>query len=272
MDQRQLRTSKRSAVRFVIYAIIILLVYRLIASFASDDEQASSDTTTSSKQPAPHLSDNAKEAADKKPESQPVTNDQVEIKPDLDFPWYPKAKKLSTPERIELEQQAMVKSRRMALEALSEYNIQGIPGSSIKTAQQAKDFYQKVQCFTQGSWVYAPHERPLLKHLQEPLYSKCDKRYAKGEQLNDKSEWKVRPDLKYIWSPLDKTQCPLRPIEKSNWCNMLGGRHVLLVGDIVQFQMHELLLDTFRDGPAVCYGELNCKGLSNPIAILIITS
>ncbi|CAM0142037.1 unnamed protein product [Umbelopsis sp. WA50703] len=259
MDQRQLRTSKRSAVRFVIYAIIILLVYRLIASFASDDEQAPSDTTTSSKQPAPHLSDNAKEAADKKPESQSVTNDQVEIKPDLNFPWYPKAKKLSTPERIELEQQAMVKSRRMALEALSEYNIQGIPGSSIKTAQQAKDFHQKVQCFTQGSWVYAPHERPLLKHLQEPLYSKCDKRYAKGEQLNDKSEWKVRPDLKYIWSPLDKTQCPLRPIEKSNWCNMLGGRHVLLVGDIVQFQMHELLLDTFRDGPAVCYGELNCK-------------
>ncbi|KAG2174231.1 hypothetical protein INT43_004252 [Umbelopsis isabellina] len=255
MDQRQVRTSRRSAIRFVLYALIILFVYRLIASFASDDKAAPSEDVPTPKDPAPHLGDNVKGAQEQKPKAPPITNE----KPEVDLPWYPKVSKLTTAERIELEQQAISKARAIAQDAMSHYNIQGIPGSAIKTAQEAKEFYQKAQCFTQGSWVYAPHERPLLKHLQEALYSKCDKRYAKGEMLTDKSDWKVRPDLKYIWSPLDKTQCPLRPIDKSKWCKMLHGRHILLVGDIVQFQMHELILDTFRDGPVVCYGELNCK-------------
>lgn len=262
MDQRQVRTSRRSAIRFVLYALIILFVYRLIASFASNDKAAPSENVPTPEDPTPHLGDNVKEATEQKPKAQPVT-DITDEKPKVDLPWYPKANKLTTAERIELEQQAIIKARAIAQEAMSHYNIHGIPGSAIKTAQQANEFYQKAQCFTQGSWVYAPHERPLLKHLQEALYSKCDKRYAKGELLSDKSDWKVRPDLKYIWSPLDKTQCPLRSIDKSKWCKMLRGRHILLVGDIVQFQMHELILDTFRDGPVVCYGELNCKGLSN---------
>jgi len=50
-------------------------------------------------------------------------------------------------------------------------------------------------------------------------------------------------------------------VDAQHWCQVLRGRHLLVVGDLVQYQLHELFLDTLRDGPAVCFGELNCKGM-----------
>jgi hypothetical protein len=260
MDQRQLRTSRRSTIRFIIYAVFVFLVYRLLSSFWSNDtptltENIESPPSSESKD-APHQNDQIRDMP-----APPVSDsDDTEPEKEYDLPWYPKKDKISTADRIELELKASIAAREMAHEAFRSLEIQGIPGSAIKTAEQAQLVHSQVDCFTQGSWVYDPRPRDLLTHLQESLYSKCDKRYERDQKDTDTSEWKVRNELKYIWIPVDRSQCPLTAVDKSNWCEILDGRHMLLVGDILQFQMHELLLDTFRDGPAVCYGELNCKG------------
>lgn len=259
MDQRQLRTSRRSTIRFAVYAIVVFLIYRLVSSFWSNDSaplQQKLESPSKSKD-LPHPNAQAKDM----PAPEYPADDETKQEIEYDLPWYPKKDKMSTANRIELELQASIKARELAHEAFSTLEIQGIPGSSIKTAGQAQAFYDQVDCFTQGSWAYDPRPRELLTHLQESLYSKCDKRYERDQKDIDTSEWKVRKELKYVWTPVDRAKCPLKPVDKANWCDVLDGRHMLLVGDILQFQMHELLLDTFRDGPAVCYGELNCKGM-----------
>ncbi|CEI87819.1 hypothetical protein RMCBS344292_02227 [Rhizopus microsporus] len=48
-------------------------------------------------------------------------------------------------------------------------------------------------------------------------------------------------------------------VNRDRWCKVLNGRHILVVGDLVQYQLHEIFLNTFRDGPTVCFGELNCR-------------
>ncbi|KAI8583605.1 hypothetical protein K450DRAFT_277180 [Umbelopsis ramanniana AG] len=259
MDQRQLRTSRRSTLRFIIYAVFIFLVYRLLASFWVNDAEEFKDTyTPPASNNAPHQPDRNENVKDM-PAPDFETKEESQPEQELNLPWYPKQTKLSTADRIELELKASKLARDEALEVLSQFNIEGIPGTAVKTHEEAQTIYAKLDCFTQGSWVYNPTPRELLIHLQESLYSKCDKRYERDYKETDTSEWKVRNELKYIWTPLDRSQCPLIPVDKSNWCDVMARRHILLVGDILQFQMHELLLDSFRDGPAVCYGELNCK-------------
>lgn len=260
MDQRQLRTSRRSTLRFIIYAVFIFLAYRLLASFWTNEAEEFQDTYNPPvSNDFPHQPDQ-KEQVKNMPAPDLATHEETEPKQEFNLPWYPKQTKLSTADRIELELKATKLARDEAQEAFSQFKLEGIPGTAIKTKEEAQAVYSKLDCFTQGSWVYNPTPRELLIHLQESLYSKCDKRYERDHKDTDTSEWKVRNELKYIWTPLDRSQCPLIPVDKSNWCDIMSGRHILLVGDILQFQMHELLLDSFRDGPAVCYGELNCKG------------
>ncbi|KAH8554133.1 hypothetical protein BGW37DRAFT_483575 [Umbelopsis sp. PMI_123] len=259
MDQRQLRTPRRSTIRFIIYAAFILLIYRLLASFWTNETEEFEDNYTSLKTNNPPHQPNQNDQVPDMPTPDIDAKEESEPKQEFNLPWYPKQNKMSTADRIELELKSTKQARDEAQQVFSQFNIQGIPGTAIKTTEQAQDTYSKIDCFTQGSWVYSPTPRELLIHLQESLYSKCDKRYERDLKATDTSEWQVRNELKYIWIPVDRSQCPLRPVDKSNWCDIMNSRHILLVGDILQFQMHELLLDSFRDGPAVCYGELNCK-------------
>jgi hypothetical protein len=80
-----------------------------------------------------------------------------------------------------------------------------------------------------------------LTHIQDPIYA-CK-----------------RPFKPYRWQPDDPSCPPLQPVDTQHWCHILNGRNILLAGDLVHYQYHEVLLDVFRDQPTVCYGELNCK-------------
>lgn len=156
---------------------------------------------------------------------------------------------LSTKER-DLLTETMVKKARI-LVAKEFPNIQGIPGSAaIDTHLKAKQFRSHVDCWTTGEWTKVDKPDYVMPHFQDPIYGKCTKKYNNS----------LTPAAKYVWKSTD-SRCPQTPhIEPANWCKALNGRNILLVGDLVHYQLHEVLLDTLRDGPAICFGELNCKG------------
>jgi hypothetical protein len=121
MDQRQLRTSRRSTIRFVIYAVLVFLVFwsndtpTLTENIESPPPSKPKDASHQSDQirdmPAPPVSD----------------SDDTEPEKEYDLPWYPKKDKISTADRIELELKASIAAREMAHEAFRSLEIQGIP-------------------------------------------------------------------------------------------------------------------------------------------------
>ncbi|CAO3598986.1 unnamed protein product [Absidia cylindrospora] len=92
-----------------------------------------------------------------------------------------------------------------------------------------------------------------LAPFSDPRFGQCDCRW---QRLHPNTP---RPETQYQWVP--PSHCPLlsETIQADQWCNIIDGRHTLLVGDLVQYQLHDLLLDALRLGPTVCYGELSCK-------------
>ncbi|CAO3667578.1 unnamed protein product [Rhizopus microsporus] len=116
-----------------------------------------------------------------------------------------------------------------------------IMGASLNK-EQVQQFRSLVECWTSsGKWV----------KMDGPV--KCDRKY-KGEGQRDA--------VRYVWQ---STCEPVKnnmdhSVNRDRWCKVLNGRHILVVGDLVQYQLHEIFLNTFRDGPTVCFGELNCRG------------
>ncbi|KAI8987375.1 hypothetical protein BDF20DRAFT_969036 [Mycotypha africana] len=182
-----------------------------------------------------------------------------------DFPWYqakhtrPRFKPNvnittthRTPEeRLAIQRLAVEKAKRLADKILG---IQTLRGTRLadQHPQKTLEFRQMVDCWlTQGQWV-KKEDVFHLKHIQDPLYSTCDKQNRKES-------------LAYEW--VISNQCPatapssshFKAVDSQRWCKAINGRHMLLVGDLVHYQYHEVLLDAFRTEPSVCYGELNCK-------------
>lgn len=188
-----------------------------------------------------------------------------------DFPWY-KAQgnpslthlqnrkyttaHLSTKQREELQQKMVLKAKERVASEFS--STVGIPGSIYHNdAINSAKFRERVDCWTtQGEWVQVPSRKNIMPHFQDPLYGSCDRKFYKS---NSKEE--QREAVKYVWkSKCDALEEVEEEMDRDQWCEVIQGRHLLLVGDLVQYQLHELFLDTLRDGPAVCFGELNCKG------------
>jgi hypothetical protein len=131
---------------------------------------------------------------------------------------------------------------------------QGIRGTRLIDVDETQAFREKVECWTTGQWIKDDNAFSLT-HIQDPIYSSCDSKFKKLTHGEDEK----RDAVKYKWQP--SKNCPIKKtIDSKNWCKVLRGRNMLLVGDLVHYQYHELLLDTFRDEPTVCFGELNCKG------------
>ncbi|KAI7896754.1 uncharacterized protein EV154DRAFT_490746 [Mucor mucedo] len=198
------------------------------------------------------------------------TQNILEFVPDnqtyLDFPWYQKkhtrpqfkpngnltTTELSIKEREIMLQKAILQAKKRAQKKFLPADYTGIRGTRFNTQEETKALRDKVNCWTKGQWV-KDDDHFHLTHLQDPIYSSCDSKFYK---THDKTE--KREALKYRWQP--SSDCPLeQSIDAKNWCAALKGRNILLVGDLVHYQYHELLLDAFRDGPTVCFGELNCK-------------
>lgn len=181
----------------------------------------------------------------------------------MDFSWYKtwhprlpptgaiNTTQLTLNERTKLQEQWVDRAHRRASLAFAKTSIGGdnIPGSLLQSAQKVRTARAKIDCWTQGRWVPETRDK-LILHKQDPLYGSCDKRHSTP-----------RPETQYRWQPSGELcMSPLPTPTRQQWCQVLNGRHILLVGDLLQYQLHELFLDFLREGPTVCYGELNCKG------------
>ncbi|KAF7725237.1 hypothetical protein EC973_000325 [Apophysomyces ossiformis] len=178
-----------------------------------------------------------------------------------DFPWYKTQHRrtqfqsnyttshLSTTERRQLHAAAVERAREHALEMLGV--IEGISGTRYRTREEAERFRAQVDCWTQGRWEHTPGFR--LTHRQDAVFGGCDKKFYKSHGSTEQRE-----AVEYSWTPSSST-CALAKVDPLKWCEVLKGRHMLLVGDLVHYQLHDLLLDALRDGPTECFGELNCK-------------
>ena len=222
-------------VRFLIYLAVATLIYQCLTSLRS---------RTSAPPPlAPQKDENVAVNS---------TNDSDDKMLGLDLPWYRSAHPrsdsrndkyvtthLSTSERMTLQEQSVKRAREVAEAVLGP--VKEIRGTQVTDVDSLRS---KINCWTTGHWI--PGEGyHVPKHFQDPLYGKC----RNGDRLN------------YHWEILQENQCPpMQYVDPSRWCHALNGRHVLLVGDLVQYQLHDVLLDAMRDGPTVCFGELNCKG------------
>ncbi|KAI9312705.1 hypothetical protein BX666DRAFT_1880914 [Dichotomocladium elegans] len=185
----------------------------------------------------------------------------------MTFPWYKNphphtgtgaptlfsTEDLTSTERQALEARMISSAEQMAYQVFGKKYDGIIPGSIISSKDQADAIRSLTACWTRGKWVRREKPTSLLRHFQDPLYGSCDNRFYKSHDR--KSQW--RDPVQYVWEP----SCPLpvEMVDPQKWCETLAGRSILIVGDLVQYQIHELLLDVMRDGPVVCYGELNCK-------------
>ena len=132
-------------------------------------------------------------------------------------------------------------------------DIKGIRGSSVYAdrPEASRQFRSLVDCWTTGEWIPLNQSAHwTMPHFQDPLYGSCDRKHRKTGAQG------VREAVGYRW----QSKCDSLEIDSANWCQVLNGRHMMLVGDLVQYQLHDVFLDSLRDGPAICFGELNCKG------------
>ncbi|KAG1169846.1 hypothetical protein G6F70_008095 [Rhizopus microsporus] len=185
----------------------------------------------------------------------------------MDFPWYQRphtrpqfrpnidllSTDLSAKDRRILLEKAILQAKKLALRKFPAAEYTTIRGTNL-TATQTAAFREKLTCWTMGQWIRDEQNSFRLKHLQEPIYSSCDHKFYKTHKESEKRE-----ETKYVWKPYSQA-CPVsRKVSSARWCKLLKGRNMLLVGDLAHYQYHELFLDTFRDDPTVCFGELNCK-------------
>ncbi|KAJ8661988.1 hypothetical protein O0I10_002319 [Lichtheimia ornata] len=160
---------------------------------------------------------------------------------------------LTTEERRALQERMVGIAQSMAQEAFGNKYDGRIPGTILDTQDQVDAMRSLVNCWTRGRWVKSSNRAPLLRHFQDPLYGSCDAKFYKTHGKNEQRE-----AVKYTWEP--SCPLPMTTVDPQQWCGgALKGRNLMLVGDLAQYQMHEILLDALRDGPVVCYGELNCK-------------
>ncbi|GAA5982933.1 hypothetical protein JCM10908_006837 [Rhodotorula pacifica] len=164
--------------------------------------------------------------------------------------------------------------------------VVGVPGTGISSEKEASALQAYLDCVSStGEWVYESTGTSLARtgssltvHKQEGRYAACDKRFYKGkegvaEPGGTEGDWEVRESLKWRWrvSPTCSALAPaslartaasrskrsLLP-SRYRFCELLEGKHLLLVGDSTQWSLHDLLLDWTTLKPQTCYGDRYC--------------
>ncbi|KAI8983606.1 hypothetical protein BDB01DRAFT_843288 [Pilobolus umbonatus] len=246
--------------RLVIYFILLIILYQLIKYTIS----LSNHPSTSEER--------GKKSSKKEPS---LLTFHSNTGTHLDFPWYKTehtrpqftpnrtllTTTLSAKDRLIIQEKAVLRAKKSAYKRFPPNEYQGIRGTD-KYSEDTEDIGTKtkqlrdlIQCWTVGKWHRVEEMESALKHIQDTYYGMCDRQFYKTHSVNE-----TRESVKYVWRP-SSDDCPFEQdsIPVNDWCEHLNGRNMLLVGDLVHYELHEVLLDTFRDDPTVCFGELNCK-------------
>ncbi|KAF9908327.1 hypothetical protein BX616_000188 [Lobosporangium transversale] len=160
-----------------------------------------------------------------------------------------------------------------------------IHGTNIKKDPTlVRKIREQIQCWTtHGSWQRQDGVFTPLKHLGDSRFAKCDRNFIKaldqegsghylGEFDHANERFLVREAVKYKWVPdekicgpgsgigvmgLEDDRAKYQPYTKQSFCQVINQRDVLVVGDLTQYQIHDVLLSAFQSSFA-CYGELGC--------------
>ncbi|KAF9436568.1 hypothetical protein BGZ76_003582 [Entomortierella beljakovae] len=158
-----------------------------------------------------------------------------------------------------------------------------IHGARIKDDPTlVKSIRDQIKCWTtHGSWERHHQGYSGIKHAGDSHFTKCDKNFIKGldreggghylgeyDEHNDR--YLVREAVKYKWVPdesicgpgpgkmgLEDDRAVYQSYTKSKFCQAMNRRDMLIVGDLTQFQLHDVLLSAFETS-IVCYGDLGC--------------
>ncbi|KAI8605140.1 hypothetical protein EDD21DRAFT_433513 [Dissophora ornata] len=161
-----------------------------------------------------------------------------------------------------------------------------IPGTALDTVEKTKRFRQLMdQALNKGRWVYEPHRG-------YPDFGGATGWNKKMKNERDRDAAIDRPPFpeagKYHWEPIvdlpsssvsspSPSPNPLVPpkgwhadrIHPQDFCRILGPRHIVLVGDLIHWQLHDSIMYNMFDTPQACYGDLACSlGVGHPICPL----
>lgn len=259
-------TKRRAWKDYLIYAIIILLAYQCIYIIYKDSQSPAPQPPQVQEPVMTEKRKNAKNYRDYTSKQPTLFQQPDNPNTFLDFPWYQQPHtrpqfqpdpsllsiELSTKERTILQEKAVLEAKKLAFRRFPPADFSTIRGTNLSEAKTIA-LREKLTCWTMGQWS-RNQKNFQLTHLQDPLYSSCDRKFYKTHSIDEKRESTL-----YRWKPFSKTCQVNKKISSKNWCKLLRGRNMLLVGDLTHYQYHELLLDTLRDDPTACFGELNCK-------------
>ncbi|CAG8454308.1 11139_t:CDS:1 [Funneliformis caledonium] len=191
--------------------------------------------------------------------SSPLTN--IDNESTLDKVYSPLDLLEASRRRQQELETALEETRIEITDKLNKFSFHSsIPGSNIKTSKDLLKFRSYMECVTtKGKWVYDDTPRAFLIHKQDPLYGKCDSDFTPLNKNSSIEEiWNnARNSIKYKWKT--PNECPLPSFNRKDYCSLIAGKKILIVGDILSHQLHDLLIDYFHDGPVQCYGVRSCK-------------
>ncbi|KAF9356114.1 hypothetical protein BGX26_005699 [Mortierella sp. AD094] len=192
---------------------------------------------------------------------------------------------LSLKDLQELDQLAETIARTEARRVFENKEVGKIHGTHIKSdTALVKSIRDQIKCWTtHGSWQRQDEGFSGIKHSGDLRFTKCDKNFIKGLDREGSGHYLgeldtannrllVREAVKYKWVPdesicgpgsgpgmmgLEDSRAEYQSFTKSKFCQAMNERDLLIVGDLTQFQLHDVFLSAFQTS-IVCYGDLGC--------------
>ncbi|KAG0264317.1 hypothetical protein BG011_007065 [Mortierella polycephala] len=167
---------------------------------------------------------------------------------------------------------------------------QRIPGTLLDTPEKTRRFRQLMnEALDQGRWVYDAQR-------DYPDFGGATGWNKKKQNERDRDVAIDRPPFpeagKYHWEPLPFNTSSISDtlntfntfttlgatgvngwqtnrIQPEDFCRILGPRHIVLVGDMIHWQLHDSIMYNMFDNPQACYGDLACHlGVGHPLCPL----
>ncbi|KAF9295003.1 hypothetical protein BGZ88_002928 [Linnemannia elongata] len=148
-----------------------------------------------------------------------------------------------------------------------------IPGTRLDSVEKTRRFRELMsQGLDRGRWVYEP-ERDYPDFGGATGWNKKKLGERDRDVAIDRAPF---PEAgKYHWEPTTTTTTGGRGgwhatrIQPEEFCRILGPRHIVLVGDLIHWQLHDSIMYNMFDNPQACYGDLACHlGVGHPLCPL----
>ncbi|KAF9130167.1 hypothetical protein BGX30_013620 [Mortierella sp. GBA39] len=147
-----------------------------------------------------------------------------------------------------------------------------IPGTRLDGVEKTRRFRELMSHgLDKGRWVYEPKR-------DYPDFGGATGWNKKKHGERDRDVAIDRPPFpkagKYHWEPTTAMTggtggWHATRLQPEEFCRILGPRHIVLVGDLIHWQLHDSIMYNMFDNPQACYGDLAChQGVGHPLCPL----